>query len=48
MTCVAEGNRSHRDGVVNWFRSQADDGIFEGINSSIQAAKPKARGYSND
>lgn len=44
----AETVREHWDGVVSWFQSQVDNGILEGINSLIQAAKAKARGYSND
>jgi transposase len=44
----AKSIRSHWDGVVNWFQSQVDNGVLEGINSLIQAAKAKARGYSND
>lgn len=37
--------RRHWDGVLQWFKSQMNNGILEGINSLIQAAKAKARGY---
>ncbi len=37
--------RRHWDGVLHWFKSQMNNGILEGINSLIQAAKAKARGY---
>ena len=33
------------DGVLRWFTSKINNGILEGINSLIQAAKAKARGY---
>jgi transposase len=35
----------HRDGILAWFDSQIANGLIEGINSLIQAAKAKARGY---
>ena len=34
-----------RDGVLRWFTSKITNGLLEGINSLIQAAKAKARGY---
>jgi len=37
--------KRHWDGVLQWFKSQLNNGILEGINSLIQAAKAKARGY---
>lgn len=37
--------KRHWDGVVNWKRSQITNGILEGLNSLIQAAKAKARGF---
>jgi len=39
--------RSHWDGIVEWKRSQINNGILEGLNSVIQAAKAKARGFRN-
>jgi transposase len=37
--------KEHWDGVVNWFDSKINNGILEGLNSLIQSAKSKARGY---
>ena len=37
--------KRHWDGVVQWFRSHINNGILEGTNSLIQAAKARARGY---
>ena len=35
----------HRDGILRWFHSKIANGLIEGINSLVQAAKAKARGY---
>jgi transposase len=35
----------HWHGIVRWKQSQLNNGILEGLNSVIQAAKRKARGY---
>jgi transposase len=35
----------HWDGIVRWKQSQLNNGILEGLNSILQAAKRKARGY---
>jgi len=37
--------RAHRAGILRWFNSHIANGIIEGINSLVQAAKAKARGY---
>jgi transposase len=37
--------KRHWDGVLRWFQSKINNGILEGINSLIQAAKARARGY---
>jgi len=45
---VAEAARTikrHWDGVLRWFDSKIANGLIEGINSLVQAAKAKARGY---
>jgi transposase len=42
---VARTLREHWEGVLRWFRSRINNGVLEGINSLIQAAKAKARGY---
>ena len=33
------------DGILRWFQSRIANGLIEGINNLIQAAKAKARGY---
>jgi transposase len=38
--------KAHWDGVVQWKKSYIDNGLLEGLNSLIQAAKAKARGFS--
>jgi transposase len=37
--------RAHWTGVLRWFESRITNGLLEGLNSLIQAAKAKARGY---
>ena len=37
--------KKHWQGILNWFQSLVNNGILEGINSMIQAAKARARGY---
>lgn len=37
--------KRHWDGILRWFKSRINNGILEGINSLIQAAKARARGY---
>ena len=37
--------KNHWQGVLRWFTSRINNGILEGINSLIQAAKARARGY---
>lgn len=39
--------RAHWSGIMNFVRSQITNGILEGINSKIQLAKKRARGYRN-
>ncbi len=38
---------SHWEGILSWHRTWVSNGILEGTNSLIQAAKRKARGYRN-
>ena len=45
---AAKTIKAHWDGVLRWFDSQINNGILEGINSLIQAAKHKARGYRSN
>jgi transposase len=42
---VARTVMKHRDGILRWFDSRIANGLIEGINSLVQAAKAKARGY---
>ena len=42
---AAKTIKKHWDGVVHWYESKINNGILEGLNSVIQAAKSKARGY---
>jgi len=45
MIEAAKTIKRHWDGVLRWFESRINNGILEGINSLVQAAKAKARGY---
>jgi len=42
---AAKTIKRHWDGVIHWYESKINNGILEGLNSVIQAAKSKARGY---
>ena len=42
---AAKTIRKHRDGILLWSRSRITNGMIEGINSLVQAAKARARGY---
>ena len=35
------------DGILAWHTSRLNNGLLEGINSLVQAAKARARGYRN-
>lgn len=37
--------KNHWSGVLRWFTSRISNGTLEGINSLVQAAKARARGY---
>ena len=39
--------KSHWSGIVNYIEAKISNGILEGINSKIQLAKRRARGYRN-
>jgi transposase len=45
MIEAAKTIKRHWDGVLRWFHTRIANGILEGINSLVQAAKAKARGY---
>jgi len=32
-------------GILRWFHSKVSNGLLEGLNSLVQAAKRRARGY---
>ena len=46
MVKAAKTIEKHFDGIVRWYQTRITNGILEGFNSLIQAAKAKARGYS--
>lgn len=39
--------RRHWDGIIAWHTSRVSNGLLEGTNSLVQAAKARARGYRN-
>ena len=39
--------QGHAKGILNWWRARISNGLIEGMNSLIQAAIAKARGYRN-
>jgi transposase len=45
MIEAARTVRRHWHGILRWFDSRIANGLIEGINSLVQAAKAKARGY---
>jgi transposase len=45
MIKAAKTIKSHWEGIIRWKVSQINNGILEGLNSVLQAAKRKARGY---
>lgn len=42
---VAKTIKKHWKGIISWYYSRINNGVLEGINSLVQAAKSKARGY---
>jgi len=45
MKDAARTIRKHWEGILRWWESRITNGVLEGLNSLIQAAKAKARGY---
>lgn len=41
----ADTLQAHWQGVIRWHHSQVNNGLLEGLNSLVQAAKRRARGY---
>jgi transposase len=37
--------RRHWDGIIAWHESHVSNGLLEGMDSLVQAAKARARGY---
>ena len=44
---LALGLNEPWSGIVNYIKSKVNNGILEGLNSKIQLAKKRARGYRN-
>ncbi|WP_431086672.1 ISL3 family transposase [Paenibacillus sp. 8b26] len=47
MMDLAKTVKQHEEGILRWFHSRMTNGLLEGINRLVQAAKRKARGYRN-
>jgi transposase len=45
IIAAAHTVKRHWHGILRWFDSKIANGLIEGINSLVQAAKAKARGY---
>ena len=45
MIAAAHTIKEHWEGVMQWRKTHIDNGLLEGLNSLIQAAKAKARGF---
>ncbi|GHV17079.1 hypothetical protein FACS18949_13890 [Clostridia bacterium] len=46
MKNIAEKVKNNSERILNFFKSRLTNAICEGINSMVQAAKRKARGYN--
>lgn len=47
MRRVAATVRENLKGILNYFRRRLTSGVIEGLNSHVQAARARARGYRN-
>lgn len=47
MVKVAETIEAHAEGILRWFKSKLTNALLESINSLIQAAKARAKGFRN-
>ncbi|MDC3418677.1 transposase, partial [Aquibacillus salsiterrae] len=45
MIKLAKSLKKHKRGILRWFVTKMTNGLLEGINGLVQAAKRKARGY---
>jgi transposase len=48
MIKVAKTIKRHWDGVLSWFDSHLTNALLEGMNSLVQSAKSRARGYRSN
>lgn len=48
MIKAAKTIKRHWNGVLNWFDSHLTNALLEGLNSLIQAARSRARGYRSN
>ena len=47
IKAAAKTIKNHWDGILQWRKSRISNGLLEGLNSLVQAAKAKARGFRN-
>lgn len=47
MVSLAKTIKQHEEGILRWFHNKMTNGLLEGINGLVQAAKRRARGYRN-
>jgi len=47
MVDLAKTVKQHEEGILRWFHSKMTNGLLEGINGLVQAAKRRARGFRN-
>ena len=45
MVEAAKTIKRQWDGIISWKTNEINNGILEGLNSVVQAAKARARGY---
>lgn len=48
IVTAARTIKRHSHGILRWFDARISNGILEGLNSLVQAAKAKARGYRSE
>ncbi len=39
--------KEHQEGILRWFHTRMTNGLLEGVNGLVQAAKHRARGYTS-
>lgn len=45
MAAVARSLQQYANGILRWFQTKMTNGLLEGLNSLVQVAKRKTRGY---